>query len=70
MQFLSSNRINAIFDLDRDALLDAVVRGDAETLLPRVELLYYHTKNAAHHLAAYEKAQREGRLCYLGNCVE
>jgi hypothetical protein len=65
-----ADRINEIFDLDRDALLDAVVRGDAETLLPRVELFYYHTKNAAHHLAAYEKARREGRLCYLGNCGE
>ena len=62
-----ADRINAIFDLDRDELLDTVVRGDAETLVPRVELFYYHTKNAAHHLAAYEKAQREGRLCYLGN---
>jgi hypothetical protein len=65
-----ADRINAIFDLDRDELLDAVVRGDAETLVPRVELLYYHSKHAAHHLAAYEEAQREGRLCYLGNRFE
>ena len=31
-----ADRINEIFDLDRDALLDAVVRGDAETLVPYV----------------------------------
>jgi hypothetical protein len=59
-----ADRINEIFDLDRDELLDAVVRGDAETLVPHVELLYYHSKHAAHHLAAYEKARREGRLFY------
>jgi hypothetical protein len=59
-----ADRINEIFDLDRDELLDAVVRGDDATLVPYVELLYYHTRNAAHHLAAYEKAQREGSLFY------
>ena len=64
-----ADRINAIFDLPRDALVDAVVRGDAETLVPRVELFYYHTKRAAHHLQAYREAHDKGSLWFAGNVV-
>ena len=64
-----SDRINDIFDLPRDALVDAVVRGDAETLVPRVELFYYHTKRAAHHLQAYREAHDKGSLWFAGNVV-
>ena len=64
-----ADRINAIFDLPRQELVDAIQRNDADTLVPRVELFYYHTKQAAHHIQGYEEAHAQGSLLYAGNVV-
>ena len=37
--------------------------------VPRVELFYYHTKHAAHHIRGYKKADDQGSLLYSGNVV-
>ena len=64
-----ADRINAIFDLPRQELVDAIQRNDADTLVPRVELFYYHTKHAARHIQGYEEAHAQGSLLYAGNVV-
>ena len=64
-----ADRVNAIFARPRQELLEAVQRNDAEVLIPRVELFYYHTKQAARHIQGYEEAHAQGRLFYAGNVV-
>lgn len=64
-----ADRVNAILALPRQELVEAVQRNDAEVLVPRVEIFYYHTKNAAHHIRGYEDAHAQGSLLYAGNVV-
>ena len=64
-----ADRINAILALPRQELVEAVQRNDAEVLVPRVELFYYNTKAAAHHIKSYEAAHAQGSLFYAGNVV-
>lgn len=63
---LLADRINALADPAKRLTIDDL-RLDPPPSTPIVETLFYHSNDAAHHLAAFEKAGAEGVWQWRGN---